>query len=171
MYAGHCYKRNDWSPLSHLPWFSFLEDTCVFHQSLTEAAQFSAITSCIMVNPWICKYFYIGTVLIRWADPVGRPEGPWPTHLDQGDFVFGNERNYNWRSTPWRLRTSPLQIGSLPFDLRGCVGVHIIVSWPLVVPLNIFVTFPQIYLKAYISWKADDRNDQFSWNMYIGLRG
>ncbi len=57
-------------------------------------------------------------------------------------------------------------------QLRGCVGVHNIISWTPVIPLNIFVIFHKIHLKAcridiaspfYLD---NDWNDQFSWNMY-----
>ncbi len=49
--------------------------------------------------------------------------------------------------------------------LRGCVVVHSIVSWPSVVPLNIFVIFHQIHLKETFTFFI------CLCNTVIGLRG
>ncbi len=47
--------------------------------------------------------------------------------------------------------------------LRGCVGVHNILSWPPLVPLNTFVIFHKIHLKTYISWFLMCRRINKSW--------
>ena len=71
------------------------------------------------------------------------------SHCIPQQYLFRRANYYNGKYLPIAYWSCTPSKYLLLQNLRGCVVVHNIVSWPLFVLLNIFVTFCQIYLRRH----------------------